>query len=53
MATPSLRKLRPLVKPIRSELLTGRFKFTKRAELFIRSHDETLSVAMRVNFALV
>jgi hypothetical protein len=26
-----------------------RFQFQKRSQLFIGSHDETLSVAMRVN----
>jgi len=40
---------RERVKAIRRKPTNRRFKFNKRSQLFIGTHNEALSVAMRVN----
>jgi hypothetical protein len=47
---PSLAKTRPTCQTNSLEPVDGRFKFQKRGQLFVRPHNEMLSVvAMRVS----
>jgi hypothetical protein len=45
LATPSLRKSRLLVKYNGSTSMNRRLEFQKRRSVFIRAHDEPVSVA--------
>jgi hypothetical protein len=50
LATPSLQKSTPACQDKFAAGANRRFKFQKRRQLFLRSHNETLSViAMRIN----
>jgi hypothetical protein len=46
LATPSLEKSRLLVKNNPATSANRCFQFQKRSQLFIRTHDETLSVVV-------
>src|SRR5262249_43163179 len=49
LATGSFPKILATCQNNSPRALNSRFKFDKRSQLFIRSHDEALSVAMRVH----
>jgi hypothetical protein len=49
LATPSLRKSHPLVKLNPASSANRRFKSQKSSQDFIRVHNETLSLAVRVS----
>jgi hypothetical protein len=48
LATPSLQKSTPACQDKFAAGANRRFKFQKRSQLFIRMHDETLSVVAMV-----
>ena len=50
LATPSLERIWPVCQDKIAASTNRRFKLDKRRQLFLRSHDETLSIAtMRVS----